>query len=72
MACTQSQSRGALVRQTLALSSLLPHFLRSQALRWGGAAGIRTPDLLIANETRYQLRHSPMVRPNFNTSATSS
>lgn len=25
----------------------------------GGAAGIRTPDLLIANETRYQLRHSP-------------
>ena len=22
--------------------------------------GIRTPDLLIANETRYQLRHSPM------------
>src|SRR5689334_6689238 len=26
----------------------------------GGAEGIRTPDLLIANETRYQLRHSPM------------
>lgn len=25
----------------------------------GGAKGIRTPDLLIANETRYQLRHSP-------------
>ena len=25
----------------------------------GGARGIRTPDLLIANETRYQLRHSP-------------
>ena len=25
-----------------------------------GAEGIRTPDLLIANETRYQLRHSPM------------
>ena len=24
-----------------------------------GAEGIRTPDLLIANETRYQLRHSP-------------
>ena len=24
-----------------------------------GARGIRTPDLLIANETRYQLRHSP-------------
>ena len=28
----------------------------------GGAKGIRTPDLLIANETRYQLRHSPEVR----------
>ncbi len=27
--------------------------------RGGGAEGIRTPDLLIANETRYQLRHSP-------------
>ena len=26
---------------------------------FGGARGIRTPDLLIANETRYQLRHSP-------------
>ena len=25
----------------------------------GGAEGIRTPDLLVANETRYQLRHSP-------------
>ena len=28
----------------------------------GGAEGIRTPDLLIANETRYQLRHSPAMR----------
>ena len=27
-----------------------------------GAEGIRTPDLLIANETRYQLRHSPLMR----------
>jgi hypothetical protein len=26
----------------------------------GGAKGIRTPDLLDANETRYQLRHSPL------------
>src|SRR5699024_4539823 len=24
-----------------------------------GAEGIRTPDLLVANETRYPLRHSP-------------
>ena len=25
-----------------------------------GAEGIRTPGILIANETRYQLRHSPL------------
>src|SRR5690348_72668 len=30
--------------------------------RFGGAEGIRTPDLLVANETRYQLRHSPVAR----------
>ena len=28
-------------------------------LTWGGAEGNRTPDLLDANETRYQLRYSP-------------
>ena len=28
-------------------------------LHKSGAEGIRTPGLLIANETRYQLRHSP-------------
>ena len=45
--------------------------LRGETTRWvvsekvtrfeslSGAKGIRTPDLLIANETRYQLRHSP-------------
>ncbi len=27
-----------------------------------GAKGTRTPDLLVANETRYQLRHSPADR----------
>ena len=32
----------------------------SPRLGMRGAKGIRTPDLLIANETRYQLRHSPM------------
>ena len=32
-------------------------------LSGGGAKGIRTPDLLVANETRYQLRHSPADRP---------
>ena len=37
---------------------------------WSADEGIRTPDLLIANETRYQLRHSPEVRSNDNTSAT--
>ena len=30
--------------------------------RLGGVEGNRTPDLLIANETRYQLRHSPLMR----------
>ena len=31
----------------------------TRALSWGGAEGNRTPDLLDANETRYQLRYSP-------------
>ena len=35
----------------------------------GGVTGIRTPGLLDANETRYQLRHNPMTpmyrRPRF-------
>jgi hypothetical protein len=30
-----------------------------ELLKLGGATGIRTPDLLDANESRYQLRHSP-------------
>ena len=30
-------------------------------LESGGAKGIRTPDLLIANETLYQLSYSPNV-----------
>jgi hypothetical protein len=33
----------------------------------GGAEGTRTPDPLVANEVRYQLRHSPMLRTNDNT-----
>ena len=33
----------------------------------GGAEGIRTPGLLIANETRYQLRHSPKCEEKVNT-----
>jgi hypothetical protein len=35
------------------------------ALTWCGAEGNRTPDLLDANETRYQLRYSPEVRGKF-------
>ena len=30
--------------------------------RGGGAEGIRTPDLLTASQTRYQLRHSPLTQ----------
>src|SRR5262247_993807 len=30
-----------------------------------GARETRTPSLLVANETRYQLRHSPMVVPEW-------
>ena len=33
--------------------------IRDRMSACGGARGIRTPDLLSANETRYQLRHSP-------------
>lgn len=32
---------------------------RTDLLKSGGAREIRTPDLLDANESRYQLRHSP-------------
>ena len=37
------------------------HLVRALLLD-GGAKGTRTPDLLVANETRYQLRHSPADR----------
>jgi hypothetical protein len=33
---------------------------RKWHLTWGGAEGTRTPDPLVANEVRYQLRHSPV------------
>ena len=33
-----------------------------EAPRDGGAEGIRTPDLLIANETLYQLSYDPATR----------
>lgn len=35
------------------------HSFCNETATSGGAEGIRTPGLLIANETRYQLRHSP-------------
>jgi hypothetical protein len=34
-------------------------------LRFGGAEGIRTLDLLDAIEARFQLRHGPTERMNF-------
>ena len=33
----------------------------SEPCAWGGARGIRTPDLFHAMEARYQLRHSPSI-----------
>jgi hypothetical protein len=45
------------IRDGLSVSHLV------KALFWeGGAKGTRTPDLLVANETRYRLRHSPVDR----------
>jgi hypothetical protein len=35
------------------------NFSKSSWANNGGAKGNRTPDLLDANESRYQLRHSP-------------
>ena len=43
--------------------ALGPNVAPSQARSTeSGAKGTRTPDLLVANETRYQLRHSPADR----------
>ena len=36
--------------------------LEGRTCEMGGAEGTRTPDPLIANEVRYQLRHSPLRR----------
>ena len=45
------------------VSLLIVLFVHDALIRsCSGAKGIRTPDLLIANETRYQLRHSPKYR----------
>ena len=61
-------------KETPTISSLIPpdlyhpppltHYrrkaeLRSAAKKSGGAEGSRTPDLLIANETLYQLSYDP-------------
>ena len=48
-------------RAELLLSTMTEKRTPRMDVRPGGAKGIRTPGLLIANETRYQLRHSPML-----------
>ena len=45
------------IRERFSVSHLVRALLSD-----GGAKGTRTPDLLVANETRYQLRHSPADR----------
>jgi hypothetical protein len=42
-----------------AAASPLADFMSAELLNPCGATGNRTPDLLDANESRYQLRHSP-------------
>ena len=42
-----------------ALVTMLVTIARTQIRKTCGAKGIRTPDLLHAMQTRYQLRHSP-------------
>ena len=44
---------------TLPRRSARPDLTESDQLNLCGAKGNRTPDLLDANETRYQLRYSP-------------
>ena len=41
------------------LATMLVTIRRTGTRKTGGAKGIRTPDLLHAMQTRYQLRHSP-------------
>ena len=38
----------------------LDFYIKVRLLRIGGAKGVRTPDLLNAIQTRYQLRYSPI------------
>src|SRR5690554_2912565 len=49
-------------RSTDAPSNVVPETTCIPGRQSSGAEGNRTPDLLVANETRYQLRHSPKVR----------
>jgi hypothetical protein len=35
---------------------------RTRTIYCGGGKGIRTPDLLIANETLYQLSYTPTIK----------
>jgi hypothetical protein len=52
------------MRHAMAAGSAQRHLVRGAQVRCPcrGAKGTRTPDLLVANETRYQLRHSPADR----------
>jgi hypothetical protein len=50
---------GAAIQATADGQSSLSRGIGPHLLKLGGAKGIRTPDLLDANESRYQLRHSP-------------
>ena len=49
----------AVIQATADGESSLADEIRPDLPKLCGAKGIRTPDLLDANESRYQLRHSP-------------
>ena len=51
------------LRRASAPLSLDSHFYSNECAKNRGAKGIRTPDLLHAMQTRYQLRHSPSRTP---------
>ena len=53
-------ARGDLKAKTR-MSRDMVRTLSRDIVRFGGAKGTRTPDLLTASQTRYQLRHSPKL-----------
>ena len=64
-----AQSRGATKERAAAGAWVLLYVQAKGRSPWwedrpcllGGAEGIRTPGLFVANEARYQLRHSPRL-----------